>query len=172
MILDMREFEDFPATAHLEARPGEIEVDRDDVLEIETAKVDLSIQSSGEEYFCQGRVVGLVRLECARCLAEFTAEITGNIDFIVRAEGSPDTRNVDVIDDEEYVFLKGDDLQADVTSNIRQTLGLAVPMKPLCHADCRGLCATCGANRNETPCDCNQTRGDGRWEGLSGLASK
>jgi uncharacterized protein len=31
-------------------------------------------------------------------------------------------------------------------------------MKPLCRADCRGLCPVCGGNKNVTECRC-ETRG-------------
>jgi uncharacterized protein len=31
---------------------------------------------------------------------------------------------------------------------------LALPMKPLCKVDCKGLCPTCGTNLNVKSCDC------------------
>ena len=170
MILDLREFEDFPARALVESDPGEIAVDRDDVIAVEKVTADLNIQKSGQEFYCQGTVSGLVKLECARCLTEFSEERTGDTDFIIAPQPPADEREADVIDDEDYVFLIGDDLRADVTGQVRQSLILALPMKPLCRADCLGLCASCGANRNETPCDCEEKKYDSRWEGLSGLA--
>ena len=42
-----------------------------------------------------------------------------------------------------------------------QTL-LALPTRPLCSEDCRGLCPRCGANLNAGPCDCPAPAADGR----------
>jgi uncharacterized protein len=74
-----------------------------------------------------------------------------------------------VIDDEEYVYFQGSDFRVDITEPIRQVLILAVPLKPLCAETCRGLCASCGANLNETGCDCKRDNTDPRWEGLKGF---
>ena len=172
MILDLREFEDFPANARLEAERGEIDVGREDVLAVNTVSLDLSIQKSGEEYYCQGRMTGQVEMECARCLEEYAGSVSGNMDFIISSEATAQARKQEAIDDEDYVFFEGDDIRVDVTSIVRQALALALPMKPLCQEDCRGLCSSCGVNLNETSCDCRQEKTDPRWEGLSGLASE
>jgi uncharacterized protein len=42
----------------------------------------------------------------------------------------------------------------DMSEMIRQYSLLATPMKPLCRADCAGLCPECGANLNENKCHC------------------
>jgi uncharacterized protein len=39
---------------------------------------------------------------------------------------------------------------------------LALPTRPLCAEDCRGLCDSCGANLNREACDCADTGGDPR----------
>ena len=49
-------------------------------------------------------------------------------------------------------YYDGDRL--DLGEMIREQLFLSVPLKRLCREDCRGLCPTCGVNRNRTPCDC------------------
>ena len=49
---------------------------------------------------------------------------------------------------------------------VREELALAVPMVSWCKPDCRGLCSTCGVNRNTTDCDCDAKRVDPRWEKL------
>ena len=169
MILDLREFEDFPAKATLQAESDEFSPYRQDVLGIDSVVFDVSIQKAGEEYFCQAEMKALVRLECARCLGEFTAELTGKTDFIVRSDAQLDSRRDGVYDDEDYVFLRGTDLRADITHIVNQTLVLATSMKPICSEECKGLCPTCGANRNVAPCDCSRKRIDGRWAGLEGL---
>jgi uncharacterized protein len=44
-------------------------------------------------------------------------------------------------------------------------------MKPLCRADCSGLCPTCGKDLNEGQCNCERTEIDPRWAKLSKLAA-
>jgi uncharacterized protein len=46
---------------------------------------------------------------------------------------------------------------------------LAVPMKPLCREDCRGLCSECGTNLNSASCACQQTWVDPRLAVLDQL---
>ena len=42
----------------------------------------------------------------------------------------------------------------DIREDVRRYLLLEIPVWPVCDGDCRGLCATCGANLNDDPCDC------------------
>jgi uncharacterized protein len=49
-------------------------------------------------------------------------------------------------------FYKGDVL--DLGGVIREQTLLAQPMKRLCREDCKGVCPTCGSNRNIKSCDC------------------
>ena len=39
-------------------------------------------------------------------------------------------------------------------SDLRDEILLEHPIRVLCRPDCRGLCALCGANMNDAPCDC------------------
>ncbi len=52
---------------------------------------------------------------------------------------------------------------------IRQYLLLALPMSPLCRADCKGLCPRCGKNLNQGPCACPPEAPDERWSALKVL---
>jgi len=56
----------------------------------------------------------------------------------------------------EVAFYEGEAI--DLGQLLREQFYLALPMKPLCRPDCRGLCPTCGANRNAASCGC-----DARW---------
>lgn len=42
----------------------------------------------------------------------------------------------------------------EVDEELREELLLALPMNPLCSADCRGLCPECGCDLNEKECSC------------------
>ena len=169
MIVDLREFEDFPAQTTVAAGPGEIKAIADSIKTVTGASIELAIQKAGEEFFCQGRVHATVVVECARCLKEFETELRNSADFVICSDTVATTRLHDGIDDEDYVYLQGGDLRADITEPVRQALELALPLKPLCKPDCKGICPECGADRNEQSCDCKTEAIDPRWEGLKGL---
>lgn len=93
-------------------------------------ELDFSIGSS--RVLLSGQFAGRWKLECSRCLADFEAPYRGVLE-------------------ETYGLDEGD---IDAAEEIRQGLFLALPPKPLCRPDCRGLCPSCGKNLNEGPCGC------------------
>jgi uncharacterized protein len=42
----------------------------------------------------------------------------------------------------------------DLNELLREQFYLALPMKPLCAEECRGLCSQCGSNLNLASCGC------------------
>jgi uncharacterized metal-binding protein YceD (DUF177 family) len=76
--------------------------------------------------------------------------------------------------------LEADDLAAsfyedehiDLGQMILEQIVLALPMKPLCQVDCRGLCPECGANRNTVDCECATDDTDPRWATLKTLLGR
>lgn len=171
MILNLREFETFPATKRIRAASGEIKPFSDSVIGVEGVEAELEIQESGQQYFCQAQVTARLILECARCLGRFEGELSGRTDFIICSEAQVAERQ-SAVDDEDYLYFKGNDLRIDVTEPVRQTIVLELSLKPLCSKDCKGLCRSCGTNLNERPCDCKREKHDPRWDGLRNLFGK
>ncbi len=58
----------------------------------------------------------------------------------------------------------------DLTEGVRQYAVAALPLKPLCKPQCRGLCHQCGGDLNHGPCQC-VTAEDPRWSPLNRLLS-
>ncbi len=50
-----------------------------------------------------------------------------------------------------------------------EEFSLALPIKPLCSENCKGLCPSCGGNRNRETCTCDTSPGDPRLGKLRGL---
>jgi uncharacterized protein len=169
MVVDLREFDDFPVTVVLEAAPGEITSFAPEVTQVDRVTFQLSIQKSGEEYFCQGTAKAAVVMDCSRCAGSYRTDLSESTNFIIRSDTGLTGTETDVVDNEDYVLLHGHDAVADVTDMVRQTLVLAVDLKPLCREDCKGLCPVCGTNLNERTCHCERNNSDGRWDGLKGL---
>jgi uncharacterized protein len=70
----------------------------------------------------------------------------------------------------EIGYYSGDGMELE--DSLREQVLLAVPIKTLCRYDCKGLCPTCGVNRNEQLCDCGQGKADVRWAALGDLKNK
>jgi uncharacterized protein len=49
-------------------------------------------------------------------------------------------------------FYQGDEIEP--RDLVREQLLLALPMVPVHHEDCKGLCPVCGTDRNEQACGC------------------
>jgi len=168
MILDLREFETFPAHKMLEGDPENFVIDYDGLAKIVKVSHRLDIQQSGEEYFCQGKVDAVVLIECSRCLKLFEKQLHEKTDFIVCS--MPDEEEKENIQDsEDYAYFTGSDIQVDITDITRQAIILAVSMKSLCNDNCLGLCQFCGTNLNDSTCNCKRETIDPRWEGLKNL---
>ena len=49
---------------------------------------------------------------------------------------------------------------------------LNLPLKPVCEPGCKGLCPTCGVNRNQIECDCRSEAVDPRFAPLLDLKER
>ena len=172
MILDLREFETFPAHVVLQGNPDELAVTFEEIHGIKAVEVELTIQQTGEEqFYCTGEVRADTTLECARCLGEFTTRLIQEIDFIACTEDDR-LSEAGEADDEDYAIFKSADKRADIGPLVTQAIVLALDLKPLCDEACKGLCSQCGVNRNETTCGCKTEQIDPRWEQLKNLLNK
>jgi uncharacterized protein len=132
--------------------------------------VRLHVMRDGDDVVVVGDLEASVPLVCGRCLEEFRVDVRPKVDarFVPRP----------TIDDD--VELGADDLDLDFYENDQLNLAglvetettLALPMKPLCRSDCRGLCSTCGANRNVADCGCPTRPADPRLAVLKDLVGR
>lgn len=112
-----------------------------------------------------GRLSAVVRLECRRCLEELRRPMEVPFDF--RFDPA-----VHEWEEEGGVFGLDPDAPAlDLIRPLREELVLALPQYAVCSDGCRGLCAVCGADRNEAECGCSQEIADPRWNVLRQLVS-
>lgn len=136
-----------------------------DMLTIEgDVTLDLVLSLTGRVITARGTVRTEPEMTCARCLEPFTDELEASFEIVLRAaEGG-----IELEDEEDTPAVVGEDWVAFDLS-VREALLLAMPMKPLCRPDCKGLCPRCGTNLNESTCDCAPEPADSRWEELRSL---
>jgi uncharacterized protein len=119
--------------------------------------VDLMLERVPEGIVVRGTLTAAWNAACSRCLEPVAGEISVHVDELFEThplEGETYKLDEDVIDLEPMV---------------RDALLLELPLAPLCADDCAGLCATCGANRNVTHCECATQEIDPRWAALRSL---
>ncbi|HUP38664.1 MAG TPA: DUF177 domain-containing protein [Vicinamibacterales bacterium] len=116
-----------------------------------------------------GRVTGEVELTCSRCLEPFTVPIASDFDlrYVPRTEnvGEGETQ----VEEDDLATAFYDEEQIDLGHLVLEQFQLALPMKPLCTPECKGLCPQCGTNLNTGACNCNPVWEDPRLAALKAL---
>jgi DUF177 domain-containing protein len=131
-------------------------------------QVALFIERRGTDVLVTGRFGATARLQCSRCLESLVSRIGPEVDLHLVPAPTARQEQVELgPDDLEVDFYQGDTL--DVARLLRSETDLALPMKPLCGPDCRGLCPSCGVNRNVTACRCEGPGSDPRLAPLEAL---
>ncbi len=111
---------------------------------------------------------------CDRCLTEVATPLHLVIDKTLPIEDEQKAVSADPQEDEDQLeqleYMNGCQLDADRL--VYGEILFAWPAKVLCREDCRGICAKCGANLNETDCGCDQTVPDPRMAAFQDVFNK
>jgi len=135
-------------------------------------QVNYTLEKAGGQIVIRGTVSTVVSMTCCRCLEPVRVDISERFTLLVRfdaqgfsggnvSRGAPEGEG-----DEDVKFVPPDTDRVDITDELRQTLLLVLPVKPLCDENCQGLCPHCGVNLNTGNCDCHPRTTDPRWAGL------
>ena len=164
-ILRVADLIDRPGTSRRVdvAMPAAADLDLDMAILQGDIRFDGVVESVVDGLLVRGLVSADVTMACARCLTELQQRITADVVELFTdpaAAESPDDL------DAGYEITDG---TIDLDTLIRDALVPAVPYRPLCSEDCKGLCAQCGTNRNDGDCNCQDLTIDARWAALEGL---
>ncbi|NOT45484.1 MAG: DUF177 domain-containing protein [Acidobacteria bacterium] len=130
----------------------------------------LDVHKDKARYRLVGRVQTTLTLACSRCLEPFELPVDAAFDIrLLPASEQASGGDSELPDEEMETSFYGDE-QVDLSDLLREQCYLALPMKPLCRDDCRGLCPQCGTNLNTQPCACVPAWDDPRLDPLRGLA--
>ncbi|WAH35478.1 YceD family protein [Alicyclobacillus dauci] len=109
----------------------------------------------------EGEINTMITYICSRCLTHFDRPLTTSVSV---------TYTTDDVQADDEIKRAPDDV-LDLTSDLEESIFLAVDDKPLCRKDCKGLCPECGGNRNEQTCSCDTRKVDPRLAALKDLLS-
>ncbi|HVL99199.1 MAG TPA: DUF177 domain-containing protein [Egibacteraceae bacterium] len=124
------------------------------------------IESVVQGLLVRGTVEAVLSMSCARCLTTVEQTVCAGVTELFSDPTVPGHPDEDLEVDAGYEICEG---TIDLDTLLRDAVVPAAPYQPLCNFDCRGLCPSCGVNRNDVDCDCADRERDPRWAALEGL---
>src|SRR5437899_2703325 len=144
----------------------------DDFTVVAPVSLAFDIFKDNEQFRLVGNVTTTVGLPCSRCLEPFTLPVDQSFDlrYQPHARNTGEGEREIEEDDLTTAFYEHDEI--DLGQLMREQFYLALPMKPLCRDDCRGLCPMCGTNLNGGTCECKPDSHDPRLAVLKKLKAE
>lgn len=139
-----------------------------DSLELRELSGTLSLLRTDRGLLATVRAEAKEATACSRCLKEIDCPVSIEFKEEYLPHIDPRTQARVKVYEGEEPFRIDEDHMLDLTEALRQYILTSEPTKPLCKPDCAGLCPQCGADLNETTCDC-ATPTDERWAALAAL---
>lgn len=129
-------------------------------------EVEADLLWTGREIDATVKVRAEVTVPCGRCLEP--VKLSLDVEFREGFRPGREPANQASDDDDKIVtYFEGESI--DLTPSVVENLILAIPMKPLCQPDCRGICPKCGQDLNLGRCNCPVEIGDPRLAVLADL---
>ena len=135
----------------------------DDDPDAGQAIAELELHAEADAVFATGTVKGWLEVACSRCVNTIRLALDESVvvTFLPKERVPPDDDEVEITEDDIDLFPY-DGEEVDLEPLLREQLVLAIPYAPLCRADCKGLCAQCGSDLNQTTCECPEQNHDPR----------
>ncbi len=168
MFFHIRDLEVRAARFDVELEPGEIEFFDPKLRQsgpLKTAgKVELVTGAIGE-IRVQGHLSVTMEADCDRCLEPARFPLDSDFELYYRPVVETASHEVAIdASESEMGFYEGDGIE--LNDVLREYILLALPMQRVCRADCKGICPSCGQNRNQKECRCQVEAVDDRWASL------
>ncbi|HEV7474728.1 MAG TPA: DUF177 domain-containing protein [Pyrinomonadaceae bacterium] len=130
------------------------------------------VRLEGRRAHIKGKVNAAVQLECDRCLKPIEVSVASafKVEYVT-PEDYQEQQAIELTEEDlDLSIFDGETI--DVDKLVTEELLLAVPDHVLCSENCKGICATCGVDRNATECGCDSQQVDPRWAGLKELVNR
>jgi uncharacterized protein len=127
---------------------------------------EVMVWKTGPSVVIQGSIRTILRLQCARCLKEFSSPISSAFDLtLLPREGDKPEEEIELDEEDmESGFFEGGEIR--LSELACEQVFLDMPAQPLCEEGCKGLCPVCGKDLNLGSCHCQR---DERESGFAAL---
>jgi len=115
---------------------------------------EVRIRRAGRSVLMTGKVQTTLRLQCVRCLKEFSYPLSTAFELILHPlKEAPSEEETEIGSEEmESGFFEGGEIH--LSEIACEQIFLEIPYQPLCQEGCKGLCPICGKDQNLSSCQC------------------
>jgi uncharacterized protein len=110
------------------------------------------------EIVVHGSLRSAVRLTCGRCAEEFVLPLSIALEAVylpIHEIASERAKELEEGTTDVYSYAEQ---VLDIAEMVRDKLLLSIPLQPHCMVGCKGLCPSCGVNRNAVSCQCAEEK--------------
>lgn len=130
---------------------------------------EVEISKAGPDILIRGKVQVHLRLQCVRCLKEFSYPLSSTFELTLHplkkdpVEGEAELEEKEM---ETGFFEAGEIPLSEIAC---EQVFLEIPYQPLCLEECKGLCTVCGQDLNLSSCGCVREEVVSRFSVLKNL---
>ncbi len=150
---------------HFLIKPGSIKIENENFSFKDSITLYVSASYTGRALNLKGYFKTKIELSCSRCLNSFI--------YLLESDFQEKFQHISSESEKEPFhedFFRGEAF--NLAGILRENIILALPLKPVCSSNCKGLCPVCGQNLNTAKCNCEVLNVDPRLEGLKKLLEK
>ena len=133
------------------------------------AHLEFDIFKDKDQFRLEGRVTSTLELPCGRCLEAYCLPVDAVFDLRYQPRSTNTGEGEQSVEEDDLTTAFYENEEIDLGLLMREQFYLALPMKPLCRVDCKGLCPQCGTNLNCGTCGCSREWQDPRLAALQAL---
>jgi uncharacterized protein len=115
---------------------------------------EVKIRKAGRSVLIAGKVETTLRLQCVRCLKEFSYPLSTTFELTLHPPKECPAAEDTELESEamEESFFEGGEIH--LSEIACEQVFLEIPYQPLCQEGCKGLCPSCGQDLNLSSCGC------------------
>jgi uncharacterized protein len=136
---------------------------------VRPVEIECQFYKVNHEVVVQGSLRFAVRLTCSRCAEEFEPPLSVTLDAVYLSMDELSSARAKELEEGESDVYPYADQVIDIAEMVRDKLFMSIPLQPHCMVGCKGLCPSCGVNRNAVSCQCGEEKLGSPFEPLKGL---
>jgi len=153
-------------------QPGALRGADSDYAVIEPVRLGFDIYKDKNKFRLAGRVQTTLELPCSRCVESFRLPVDSAFELRYHPQSENTGQGEREVGEDDFSTAYYQNDEIDLEQLMREQFELALPMKPLCRDDCKGLCPVCGTNLNRETCSCVRDWEDPRLARLKAFTTK
>jgi len=172
MLLDLTRIRGPREHVEREYPASALDTSQDEFRLLSAVRLVLDVEKKDQRYRLAGTAGATLELRCSRCDEPFALPLDATFDVTYLPQAANTGEGEREVEEEDLDSAFYENEAIDLGQLVREQFYLAVPMKPLCSATCRGLCPVCGTNRNAGTCGCDAAWEDPRLAPLKDLLGR